>query len=948
MIVEKEIINVRVQTKSAWSAADWTDWTVLLEAVAAENCVAPAMPAARLRHHYGLMRETDGTQFPVGRLADLKGHFVRLVYAGDGGEWVPVWHGVITDAVDEVGGEDQPLDAGIDVVHALGLEITLRQADVTGSVIEDGGGGAYIDTPMTFNLPAQNGLQVIGNRSASKKTHPVSGKESYVFSEGSDVWTAQDIIEYLLVWHADSALAWTVSGAGNLAAATHAVAPPRNVYEGIARLANPATGHTFRAVVDASGNPVIEVYPTFGSDVTVGATTLTANANKAALNLDSPSQVSLRKSLNTSRTKVIARGSPILLLGTLSYSGGHLAPGWTAAEETAYEAASELERTAEAYAHVFTTHVVDDASLPPGPSCNADGSLDAGTDAARYQRGTVLLRQIPLADHTGDFRKPFAVVQIGANYYISDQLGKAVLGGVDIPLHVLDTRLGVRLDARPNYLLAANHYTGQASDAAPTAIDYETLELTASWPSTERLRVEQPLADMPSTYGRPLVIDVPDAQCWYRLADTVTDVAGGSKTTVPAAAELRNDKALLEGVCAVAKAWYGHERAAAEIRYEELLYDLTPGFLLEKLTYRVDDEIAVNTLVTRVSWDFEGGRTAVETDFHEADYAQMARRLIPRPDGQQPAALPVIRPRLSGVAVRTPGGLADLYTGDGEWTGSYSGAAKSASAKKQADKSLAIQHIGPREVDGDATTVKLTKSIRDLWLDGTTLKIESNHADVYFDATAAKAIRGHFYKEGSEYYDNAAEASCDLSGLVSGKVGNHDLLNASEHPDTTDSTVVRGDLVVGNSTPAWTRLARGSDGQVLTVSGDDIAWADASGGASGNGVHSHNSEIKADVAGTWTLDDDYDYRGCIVLLYYANLGAGGGGGDSQVVLAPTQKRISDPPSADVMLITLGPDGPDIYVDKDDGSLYFTTTAGVADPYQIWVEASSNPARETFD
>jgi len=286
------------------------------------------------------------------------------------------------------------------------------------------------------------------------------------------------------------------------------------------------------------------------------------------------------------------------------------------------------------------------------------------------------------------------------------------------------------------------------------------------------------------------------------------------------------------------------------------------------------------------------------------------------------------------------------FEGDGQWTGSYSGASKTAAAERQTGGNFAIQHLGPREVDGDATTVTVADSVYNLSLAGSTLSLQLNTWDLYFDGANGGAIRGHFYKKGGRSYTTAVTA--DLSGLVSGKVGNHDLLNASEHPDTTDSTVVRGDLVVGNSTPAWTRLARGSDGQVLTVSGDDIAWADASGGASGNGVHSHNSEIKADVAGTWTLDDDYDYRGCIVLLYYANLGAGGGGGDSQVVLAPTQKRISDPPSADVMLITLGPDGPDIYVDKDDGSLYFTTTAGVADPYQIWVEASSNPARETFD
>lgn len=43
------------------------------------------------------------------------------------------------------------------------------------------------------------------------------------------------------------------------------------------------------------------------------------------------------------------------------------------------------------------------------------------------------------------------------------------------------------------------------------------------------------------------------------------------------------------------------------------------------------------------------------------------------------------------------------------------------------------------------------------------------------------------------------------------------LLDGSAHTDTTNSAVTQGDIIIGNSTPAWDDLAIGTVGQVLTV-----------------------------------------------------------------------------------------------------------------------------------
>lgn len=51
----------------------------------------------------------------------------------------------------------------------------------------------------------------------------------------------------------------------------------------------------------------------------------------------------------------------------------------------------------------------------------------------------------------------------------------------------------------------------------------------------------------------------------------------------------------------------------------------------------------------------------------------------------------------------------------------------------------------------------------------------------------------------------------------------HALLSTT-HTDTAASAVTRGDLVYGNSTPAWDDLAVGSNTYVLGADGTDVAW----------------------------------------------------------------------------------------------------------------------------
>ncbi len=68
--------------------------------------------------------------------------------------------------------------------------------------------------------------------------------------------------------------------------------------------------------------------------------------------------------------------------------------------------------------------------------------------------------------------------------------------------------------------------------------------------------------------------------------------------------------------------------------------------------------------------------------------------------------------------------------------------------------------------------------------------------------------------------------SCNTTGTT------HALLSAT-HTDTVASTVVRGGLIVGNATPAWAQLARGSAGTFLVMNsgGTDPTWTSTTTGA---------------------------------------------------------------------------------------------------------------------
>jgi len=615
----------------------WTDEWILrpdLKPISVRAILAPAIGTATLRWHYGQIDDNDGAGRAVVPPLDLVGHYVRI--ADPGPPITPIWHGVITGVADAPGMADLAEPTGVQVLQARDLAWILHHSPIDGSVVELLAAAQTITRRLTFNTPHAAGLAVQGNRSSTKYAAP-SGRTSYIFSADGETWTAQDIAEYALAWYTDSDLAADLSGLEtNLAAFTSAVAPMPTVGALLDAVAARQRGHAWRVGVNNDNTVLVEICSAFADAVTVGATTLAASATIIDLERSNYDRVTLTTDESVRYSEVVVRGSPILLVGTFSFDDATLDEAWTAAQETAYEAATEQNRKDEKYQSVFTAYRIPPASLPGGPVCNDDGTLAAGP-AKILAHGKQLLPQIPLrltaddADAPDDFRSPLVVIDNdpggSTTYEPIDKLATTDNRRPNMTVVPLDGEPGIRVIVHPNYMLGRNHYTDGASFEWPeaSAVDYDTIYATVAWYSDEVLAVT---ADIGDGVGGTLTIDVPEAQCWYRLADTMVGVAGGSRTEEAAAATLRTDAAQLTAIAAMAKAWYGRDRRGAEATLANLDYQDMIGTLLGSfMTPAHGQDLEVQSVISEVTWDFDEATTTLKTDFAELDFAGLHRSI---------------------------------------------------------------------------------------------------------------------------------------------------------------------------------------------------------------------------------------------------------------------------------------------------------------------------------
>lgn len=695
--------RLKVQIKLHWGQP-WVD-APNLQCMAMSLCVAPAVSQATFEVKYGLRKDPGVALREVipfgGMIADW---YVRLVDSvTNNNRWV----GTFSQFKDKLHGADVGVPSGDEVLTAFGLERLLHRSEVEYSWILLPGKAKVItriQTLLPFNMRVQKDdgkrvvARLVGNRSAAKFGN------SYVFSQADGcTWTNRDIAEYLMDRFAPAFFnGQPLTGqVANLAALERAWRPFRTVGEGLTALIDRRRGHTWRIAISPAldPTPVVQVCTVFDvavplSNRAVGAM-LEPNGNMVNLDLDDETEkhwigdVTIHGGSDSEYHRVVVRGSPLVVCGTVSFATGTLNRAWDDQAETAYAAATDIDReNKQRFEGIYTDFVLND-SQPPFEfdkwvtSTGEDGTTPTAEPAIALQKlplvdlsgqiqssptawshlfglGRTLLRQLPLLagcayddaagpyavypDAPEEYVKPMVFVQMPGTPVVAPSLpidapttmlpgvfvkadkinDSHVTGGAvgsPISISVMDSRMGFKLHTPAGFQheLASGHFTGESAEQP--FFDYATLAATVAIATDAILSVEQSI-QTPGDITRTLIIDCPECEAWYLMAGTIVDVQEGVPVLSPAGMVLRNDSDKLLTIAALARAWYGRVRTAATVTQAYARYDVMPGAILQTVTFG-GQVYQVQTLVSRVSWDFTKFTTTIESDFGELDFLEL-------------------------------------------------------------------------------------------------------------------------------------------------------------------------------------------------------------------------------------------------------------------------------------------------------------------------------------
>jgi len=639
-----------VETRQAW-VDEWVP-VPYFRALEVSGALMPTAQTATLLWRYGQIKRPGATAFapiaPIGE-AGIGDGFLRV--RTDATPSIVLFVGRANTIADRVGAGDQLAGgSGEQVVTCYGLEDLLARADVTGSYAWVDGAVVQLHTRLDFNSVGRAGAGggLVGNRSTA--THTINGVDVYLFADDGELWTARQMIDYLLAAWGPTSPQFALAAGDELAAldATIDAWPcPDTVAYGISAVVGRRRGLCWN-VICPENTPQVKIHSILDADLVVGDFTLPGNGVIAALVANPGVQL---ESLTVARhqdvvyDEITVYGAPLWVAAEIAHG-----PAWSEAEQTLYDDADNAERSGDRLSRVYRDYRPAATLVTAGPTVDADGTFDMETPAPFLALGRTFTRELPMAKgteyHNGvvevvdadaaDELLPLAVYAPidltggGTRQVLLNQLGtlplEKLLGLSVLPL---GGELGFRVEGAYSHLLGLNHFTGDpGTEGFHARIDYEDLTVVAGLRTDQRIRLTRTI-----TAGtRRLVLEVPDAECWLIAPDTPTGVdADGAFLAPDDWVVVRNDYDRLEAVAALAAAWYGRTRRAVTLVWRDILTDFAAGHMVSNVTCATRT-FAVNAIVSRLVWDFEGKRTILTTDFSELDlpgmgygFAAMAR-----------------------------------------------------------------------------------------------------------------------------------------------------------------------------------------------------------------------------------------------------------------------------------------------------------------------------------
>lgn len=639
-----------IQRSAVWIKRNWGDDWIYVPYLFCDFAVEESgdgNPHAQFTFNYGSIMQHDRTSFTIYTTLLIQGWFIKVESYSRFGAWKP-WIGMIegeslgefsvnTAESVRVG---EPFLYGNQTFGAVGVEKLLRRRRINGSF---GPAGDLIDRVIVFNRRYDRGAAFEGNRSTSRDSFGV-----FTFSTDGEIWTYRDILEYVIDKFSPAGFTfalWGLIDHLNQFTGTFDFEGVR-VWDVLNTLIDSRRGFGWRILTTGEGTIGIYIFSTLRDPIAFGGFTIPANVWQDVPIFDD--LIDTHPQLQVSNAHffetVIVRGARFKTCMTVSPINTTLEPAWTAAEEVAYEAATDKERTTDKHQRVFTTYRIptdwdwtylslfDTSSQVGNPVVRFDGTVDITSQAVFFNQGHRFLSYLPFTVETADSEaepeqvKPFVLVEnpeTPNDYHFSESLSPQPMEKSSYRLRNTQREFGLVIKARINHQAGLDTFDESAEPTDfPPEIDYRRMVATVNFETDAHLQVKMAIASGQATgRGDDLLINVPDAQFWYVAPGTIKDITDGAivYNNGGAAEALRDDGGKLRAIAAAAQAWYGLARNVIAYRHDGIAPFHPVGMMIRGTANTAFEFADVGTVVTRRRWDFRTTQMFVETGFSGFD-----------------------------------------------------------------------------------------------------------------------------------------------------------------------------------------------------------------------------------------------------------------------------------------------------------------------------------------
>jgi hypothetical protein len=652
---------------------NWQDAWVLYydtHCLEATWCLSPSIPTATLVRDYGFVKGLMTTTYTSTAKLDVLGWYVKVVMETDtlAGE-SSTWYGIVSHEEDEhkglVTAYGTTLATGAQTLHCYGLEKLLDTEYLSESWIDLGNAAAdVVQLPITFN---RGGRPNKNDRLISPYLAPVF--EGQTLTPGGTLrptakwWSTYDIVAYLLAWATPKESFRTRTARVpfemvELWALAFEDKPEidqegHTVLSLLNRLIDRRRLRSFYLDVDTTKtpNPVqLHVVPWNSTTIDTGidgVDELRPNTNLLALQYDTSQNTAA--SIRTTRVqrydRIVVRGARRTSTATFVVDTPYLNIGWTAAEESAYEAAASgvtgyagwdtltkqqrnaEVRSAEELSAVFSWFKLPDswAGLTVAAETTTTSAVFPNSDTPpgvvkQYIHDVVWENYLPLYEHVdysgtkiGDkttadpplfvYRQPkvFFKIPTDARWVAGDKIatlgeatGDPVGDGRNFrwSAHVYpqpDTRtIEVRVGGEQQHVIATTAFSKLTDDRDVGDWDYDSkkMVITATLRDNRYAEGKYPTdgtgdSTLVDTQYGYVIYAGDGYRQDYVVPSTVIDVETDGTLILSGGGYVRDDTDLLSALARVAFEWWHQERVILTLSTVQLTSAIRPGYFIE-------------------------------------------------------------------------------------------------------------------------------------------------------------------------------------------------------------------------------------------------------------------------------------------------------------------------------------------------------------------------------